>query len=348
MTELHSDNSGNEEILGVLISNLGTPDSCQVHDVRKFLKEFLWDARVVKMSRPLWWLILNVLVLNIRPRKSAAAYKKIWSDQGSPLLCISRKQTDLIRQALYQSAINTLPKRGLTMRVELGMRYGNPAIADGLARLRDAGATRFLIVPLYPQFSYTTTASVADEVARTLKKWHGQQWGGGQQQPLQMIRHYFDNPDYIAALAESVTAYWDKNGRAEQLLMSFHGIPQQYADDGDPYAEECQQTAALLAQALNLQPEQWQLCFQSRPRAQKWLTPYVDTILPDLAKQGKSVQVICPGFSADCLETLEEIAIRDKALFIQAGGSKYAYIPCLNDSETHIKMLTKQIIAHRP
>ncbi len=326
-------NSTDSETLGVLINNLGTPDSYQVDDVKKFLKEFLWDARVVKISRPLWWFILNIIILNTRPKKSAAAYKKVWTEHGSPLLSISKKQTDLIRQTLHKAHINT--------RVELGMRYGNPSIEEGLGNLRDAGATRFLIVPLYPQFSYTTTASVEDEVIRVLQKW---EWRG---QNFKIVRHYFDNPDYIEALTKSVTTYWDKNGRAEKLLISFHGIPQKYADDGDPYANECRQTAHLLAQSLNLKPDQWQLGFQSRMGYQKWLAPYTDHILRDLGKQGlQSIQVICPGFSADCLETLVEIAMENRAVFLAAGGKEYSYIPCLNDSEDHIKMLSNQIFQH--
>ncbi len=330
-------------MVGVLISNLGTPDSCRVPDVKKFLQEFLWDVRVVKMMRPLWWLILHGVILRVRPQKSARAYSRIWTEHGSPLLCISRKQTELIRQALQQTGLDTLANTPVT----LGMRYGNPTIEAGLEKLRTDGATQFLIVPLYPQFSYTTTASVADEVARVLQKW--QQSGQKRQSArtdFQIIRHYFDNPDYIAALAESVTAYWAQHGKAEKLLMSFHGIPQKYVDDGDPYADECQQTATLLAQVLDLQPTQWLLGFQSRLRPKKWLMPYVDEQLHELGKQGHSVQVICPGFSADCLETLEEIAIRDKSLFLRAGGKKYGYIPCLNDSDVHISMLTKQIIEH--
>ncbi len=318
------------DIPGVLISNLGTPDSCRVPDVKKFLQEFLWDVRVVKMARPLWWLILHGVILRVRPQKSALAYKRIWTEHGSPLRLISEKQTALIRQTLQQTDLNT--------RVALGMRYGNPSIEDGLEKLLEAGATRFLIVPLYPQFSYTTTASTEDEVVRVLQKWG--------QSDFQIIRHYFNHPDYIAALAESVTTYWDKNGRAEKLLLSFHGIPQKYADDGDPYAHQCQQTADLIAQSLNLKSAQWHLAFQSRLRPGKWLTPHVDEILQAFGKQGKSVQVICPGFSADCLETLEEISMTNKTLFLQAGGKEFGYIPCLNDSETHIHMLVKQIIEH--
>lgn len=320
-------NSTDAETLGVLINNLGTPASYQVNDVRKFLKEFLWDPRVIKVPRPVWWFVLNIIILNTRPKKSAAAYKKIWTEQGSPLLSISKKQTELIRQA------------HINMPVELGMRYGSPSIEEGLSKLKKAGATRFLIVPLYPQFSYTTTASVEDEVTRILYKWSGHNF--------KIIRHYFDNPDYIKALADSVTAYWDKNGKAEKLLMSFHGLPQEYVDDGDPYASECQQTANLLAQALNLKPEQWQLSFQSRLGPTKWLTPYTDHTLHNLGKQGlRSIQVICPGFSADCLETLEEIAMENRDVFYQAGGKEYSYIPCLNDSEAHIKMISNQILQH--
>ena len=340
MTKLNSTDS---ETLGVLINNLGTPDSYRVDDVKKFLKEFLWDPRVVKISRPVWWFVLNIIILNTRPKKSAAAYKKVWTEHGSPLLSMSKKQTGLIRQTLHKTYRNTLANT----RVELGMRYGNPSIEEGLSNLRDAGATRFLIVPLYPQFSHTTTASVEDEVIKILQKWEWQKRQKCRGPNFKIIRHYFDNPDYIEALAKSVTTYRDQNGRAEKLLMSFHGIPQKYADDGDPYASECRQTAHLLAQSLNLKPDQWQLSFQSRLGYKKWLAPYTDHILHQLGKQGiQSIQVICPGFSADCLETLAEIAMENRDVFLEAGGKEYSYIPCLNDSEDHIKMLSDQIIQH--
>ncbi len=323
--------SGQKKILGVLINNLGTPESYRVEDVRAFLKEFLWDPRVVKMSRPIWWLVLNVIILNTRPKRSAAAYRKIWTDDGSPLLSITRKLTGRLQDYLKKNSVDSL--------VEMGMRYGMPSIEQGLRKLQQAGAGRFLILPLYPQFSYTTTASVEDEVARIL--------GDLPYQDFTVNKNYFDCPDYIAALANSVKKYWHKNGQAEILLMSFHGIPRAYSVDGDPYQGQCIQTANLLAQALKLGPHQWRLSFQSRLGPKKWLEPYTDRVLQKLANHGiRSVQVICPGFSVDCLETLEEIAMENRNIFMRAGGDKYHYIPCLNDSEDQVRMIISQILEH--
>ena len=327
----NSSRINSEEVLGVLINNLGTPDSYQVKDVRKFLKEFLWDPRVVKLPRIIWWFVLNLLVLNTRPKKSAKAYRKIWTADGSPLLSISSKLTDLIRNRLKEARADTL--------VELGMRYGKPSIESGLLKLRDAGASRFLVLPLYPQFSCTTTASVEDEVCRVFRS--------ARIQDFEIIKHYFSEPEYIAALKGSVKTFWDKHGKAELLLMSFHGIPQAYSDDGDPYQEQCRRTAELLAQSLNLGVSEWQLSFQSRLGPKKWLEPYTDKSLVKIAGEGiRTVQVICPGFSADCLETLEEIAIENRDKFIESGGKDYQYIPCLNDSENHAKMLVNQILRY--
>ena len=320
-------NSG--EILGVLINNLGTPDSYQVQDVRNFLKQFLWDPRVVKIPRIIWWFVLNFIVLKTRPEKSAIAYRKIWTTEGSPLLVISNRQTALIRHKLNKVSTDIL--------IELGMRYGKPSIESGLLKLRDAGATRFVILPLYPQFSFTTTASVEDEVRRVLRN--------VEILDFEFVKHYYSEPEYIDALADSVKSFWGKHGRAEILLMSFHGIPKAYSDAGDPYQEQCMQTAERLAQSLNLGASEWQLSFQSRLGPKEWLEPYTDKCLINLAGSGiRSVQVICPGFSADCLETLEEIAIENREIFIGSGGKDYQYIPCLNDSENHVSMLVNQIL----
>jgi ferrochelatase len=320
-----------EEVLGVLINNLGTPDSYQVQDVRNFLKEFLWDPRVVKLPRFIWWFVLNLIILNTRPERSAKAYRKIWTADGSPLLSISSKLTDLIQYRLQES--------GAEILVELGMRYGKPSIESGIQKLKDAGATRFLVLPLYPQFSCTTTASVEDEVDRVFQNTRSQNF--------EIVKHYFSEPEYIGALRDSVKSFWDEHGKAEVLLMSFHGIPQAYSDDGDPYQEQCRQTAELLAKSLNLGVSEWRLSFQSRLGPKKWLEPYTDKSLIKMAGAGiRSVQVICPGFSVDCLETLEEIAIENREIFIESGGRNYHYIPCLNDSESHANMLVNQILRH--
>ena len=322
----------NHPITGVLINNLGTPASPGVSDVRAFLKQFLSDPRVIRVPRPIWWLILNVIILNTRPKRSAEAYHEIWTDQGSPLLAISQSQVDRL-QSWTQSSFPYV-------RIEPGMRYGTPSIEQGLNRLRQAGATRYLIMPMYPQYSMTTTASTKDEVLRVFESW--------QSIPeFKFVCQYFDEPQYIEALNSSVEEHWQKNGRSSRLLMSFHGIPEQYSRQGDPYGGQCESTAKLLAEKLGLDPEQWKLSFQSRLGPKKWLGPYTDHTLREMARQGvESIDVICPGFSVDCLETLEEIAIRDKQLFLDSGGKAYSYIPCLNDRQQHIEMIGHLIKNH--
>ncbi len=316
-------------IIGVLINNLGTPASPRTSDVRAFLKEFLSDPRVVRLPRPIWWFILNVIILNTRPKRSAKAYQEIWTDQGSPLLAISQSQVERL-QSWAQSGFPDI-------RIELGMRYGEPSIEQGLNRLRQAGAARYLIIPMYPQYSTTTTASTKDEALRVFESWPSTP-------EFRFVCHYFDEPEYIEALSRSVKEHWRENGQSNKLLMSFHGIPEQYSQQGDPYREQCESTARLLSSSLNLDPDQWRLSFQSRLGPKKWLQPYTDHTLQELARQGiESVDVICPGFSVDCLETLEEIAIQNKQLFLDAGGRVYNYISCLNDQPQHIEMISHLI-----
>ena len=322
-----------EEKTGVLLVNLGTPDAPDRASVRHYLKEFLWDPRVVEMPRPLWWLVLNLVILNTRPRRSAEAYQKVWTDTGSPLLNISRQQETALRQSLGDRFDGQVV-------VELAMRYGSPSIESGLQALREQGARRVLVLPLYPQYSATTTASIFDEVTDQVRKWR---W----LPELRFINHYHDHPAYITALAESVDKWRNEHGEADRLLLSFHGIPQEYFDKGDPYYCECQKTARLLAQSLGLGEEQWMLSFQSRLGPKQWLQPYTDKTLKKLAGDGvKSVQVICPGFSADCLETLEEIAMENRDVFLEAGGERYEYIPCLNSDQAHIDMLSGLVEKH--
>ncbi len=319
------------ECIGVLITNLGTPDSSQVSDVRRYLKEFLWDKRVVEISRPVWWIVLNLILLNTRPRKSAQAYRKIWTERGSPLLTISEDQATALRKRL-----------GLTNRIEiaLAMRYGNPSIQTGLESLWKKNARKILVLPLYPQYSATTTASTYDAVSHVLRGWRTLP-------ELRFVNHYHDHPLYIAALAASVRKHWDTHGKPEKLIMSFHGIPQAYHEAGDPYCEQCRTTGQLLAKSLSLQETAWVVSFQSRLGPKQWLTPYTDLTLEKLAQNGiRRVQVICPGFSADCLETLEEIAIENKNGFIQAGGKEYSYIPCLNTNDDHIELLVGLLRQH--
>jgi ferrochelatase len=319
--------------LGILVTNLGTPDSQQARDVRRYLKEFLWDPRVVEVPRPLWWLMLNLVILNTRPRRSAAAYARIWTAEGSPLRVISERQAQALQLQLDQ-------RFDAPVTVVLAMRYGNPSIAAGLEQLREAGARRILVLPLYPQYSASTTASTFDAVSLELRRWR---W----LPELRFVNHYHDEPAYIGALAESVRDYWSVNGEPDKLVMSFHGLPRECLLAGDPYFCECHNTARLLAEKLELPPYRWQLTFQSRLGPKQWLKPYTDHTLQALAKEGiRNVHVMCPGFSADCLETLEEIVMENRDTFLAAGGENYAYIPCLNDRPSHITMLSELVMKH--
>jgi len=312
---------------------MGTPDSAAVGDVRRYLKEFLSDPRVVEMPRLIWWLILNGVILRTRPVRSAESYRKVWTDQGSPLLFHSRAQASRLQQALRQESDGPL-------RVELAMRYGNPSIADGLEKLREANARRIIVLPLYPQYSATTSASTLDEVSRTLQHWR---WIP----ELRFINQYHDRPAYIEALAESVRQFQRTHGQPDRLLFSFHGIPQEYADAGDPYPAECETTARLLAEALNLEKKRCYHSFQSRVGHKQWLTPYTDETLKQWAIEGvRRVHVVCPGFAADCLETLEEIGEENRGYFLDADGHELHYIPALNDRPEHIEMLADLIREH--
>jgi len=311
-----------EKKIGVLLTNLGTPEAPTTAAVRRYLAEFLSDRRVVDRPRWLWLPVLHGVILRLRPRRSAHAYQKVWTDEGSPLLNFGRRQ----QLALQQRLPGDVP-------VVLAMRYGQPSIAAGLQQLRAAGVTRVLLIPLYPQYSGSTTASTFDAVAAAWSRWP-------RLPELRMVMDYHDQDGYIQALANSVRDYWNQHGRGEKLLLSFHGTPQAMSDAGDPYYLQCQTTARLLAQRLQLSDDQCQLTFQSRFGPEAWLQPYTDKTLEALAQQGVGrVDVLCPGFSADCLETLEEIAMLNRDLFLQAGGRDYHYIPALNDREDHIAML---------
>ena len=319
--------------LGVLLVNLGTPDSPAVADVRRYLREFLWDPRVVELARPLWWLVLNLVILTTRPRRSAKAYAKVWTEAGSPLLVISKKQ-----HAALQTLLDT--QGGHPVKVALAMRYGKPGIAAGLKELREAGGSRMLVLPLYPQYSGTTTAAIVDAVADELRHWRALP-------ELRFINDYHSHPAYISALAESVRRYWSVHGEPDKLLLSFHGIPQEYVDAGDPYAGQCYKTAELLVAALELPAQRWQLSFQSRLGPKQWLQPYTDHTLEALAKEGvRNIHVLCPGFSVDCLETLEEVAMENREIFLEAGGEHYGYIECLNDHASHIQLFSELIALH--
>ena len=312
--------------IGVLVTNLGTPDAPNTGAVRRYLAEFLADPRVIELPRWLWRLILHGVILRIRPRRSARAYASIWTHEGSPLLVNSRAIADALEARWARSA----PDR---VTVALGMRYGNPSIPDALLALREAGATRIVVLPLYPQYSGTTGGSTFDAVARAMSGWR-------RVPALRFIDHYHDDPGYIGALAASIEAAWSEGGRPDRLLFSFHGLPRRYLDAGDPYHCECHKTARLVARALELDPERWLVAFQSRVGREEWLRPYAEETLIELGRARlKTVDVVCPGFSADCLETLEEIGIRGRESFVAAGGGQLRYIPALNAGDRHVEAL---------
>lgn len=322
------------ECLGILLANLGTPDSPSVADVRRYLGEFLWDQRVVEMARLPWWLILHGVILRNRPAHSAAAYQAVWTAAGSPLLVIAQQQAAALQLRLNARFNHT------AIKVALGMRYGNPAIATALTELREANARRILVLPLYPQYSSSTTAAVFDAVTTELQRWR---W----LPELRFINQYHDHSAYIQALVLSIQQHWATHGKPERLLFSFHGIPRKYFDLGDPYHCQCQKTARLVTEQLGLAPDQWFLAFQSRLGKQEWLRPYTDQTLQEWGTAGvESVQVLSPGFSADCLETIEEIDAENRQRFLAAGGKHYSYIPCLNDAPAHIELLAELVSTH--
>lgn len=318
---------------GVLITNLGTPEAATAPALRRFLGEFLADPRVVEMSRWLWRPVLHGIILRTRPRRSAELYRQVWTPEGSPLLVISKRQA---------GALSAEFKRRFSgpVHVALGMRYGLPSLKNALESLRRANVQRLLVLPLYPQYSATTTASTFDAIAATLKTWR---W----LPELRLVTQYHHEPGYIEALAQSIRAYWLAHGQPDRLLFSFHGIPQAYFLAGDPYHCQCQVTARLVAEALPLRKDQWRVTFQSRLGPKQWLKPYTDVQLTEWAKAGvPRVDLVCPGFAADCLETLEENAIRNRELFIQAGGKALNYIPALNDRPDHIAALADLATRH--
>lgn len=318
---------------GILLTNLGTPDAPTKEALKVYLKEFLWDPRVVEMPRWKWWLILNGIILNTRPAKSAEAYKSVWTEKGSPLMLHSLDQQAGLQKALSEQA-------GDDVYVELAMRYGNPSIASGLQKLRAMGCTRILVFPLYPQYSATTTGSTFDAVADELKQWR-------RVPAIRMVDSYHDHPAYIDALAASVRRHWDEHGKPDRLLMSFHGIPQRYFDGGDPYPCLCRKTGRLLADELNLEEGEWLVSYQSRFGKEPWVMPYTDETLKSWGADGLGrVDVICPGFSSDCLETIEEIGEENRGYFMEAGGKAFHYIPALNADEEHVKALAEIVSAH--
>jgi len=316
---------------GILLVNLGTPDAPTAQAVRPYLKQFLGDPRVVEIPRAIWWLILNGLILNVRPKKSAEKYASIWLPEGSPLRVYTEKQATLLKG--YLGVRTKAP-----LVVDFAMTYGSPSISDALRRLKEQNCQRILIAPLFPQYAASSTAPVFDQVFNAMQQMRNQP-------AIRTIKHFHDHPAYIQALAANINDYWVRHGRPEKLLMSFHGVPQYTLDKGDPYHCECHKTGRLLAEALGLQKEQYLVSFQSRFGKAEWIKPYTTATLKELGQQKiRRVDVVCPGFVADCLETLEEIAMEGKEDFQHAGGGEYHYIPCLNDRNDWIHALTDLVL----
>jgi ferrochelatase len=315
--------------LGVLLINLGTPDAPEARAIRRYLREFLSDRRVVDLSPWIWQPLLHTVILPFRPRRLAHAYGSIWSAAGSPLLATTQSLAAAVETQLQAQF-------GDSVRVAVGMRYGRPSIASAIDQLIAANARRLIVLPLYPQYASSSTASAFDAVWTHLQtlRWVPE---------VHSIGSYHDQPAHIRALAASVREWWERNGRGDHLLLSFHGIPQQHVLAGDPYYCHCQKTARLLADALQLADGSWSVAFQSRLGRIPWIQPYTDQVLPQLAKGGvKKLDVLCPGFAADCLETLEEVAIRYRDSFAAHGG-ELRYIPALNDSALQAAALVELI-----
>jgi ferrochelatase len=318
--------------IGVLLVNLGTPDEPTTAAVRRYLAEFLWDPRVIEMPRPLWWLILHGIILRTRPKRSAHAYQKIWTPAGSPLMLESRALATALGQRLHE-------RFGDRIRVVLAMTYGNPSIRDALDQLRRENVQRLLVLPMYPQYSATTTGSIFERVTEELARWR---WIP----ELRIVNQYWEEQAYIDALATSVSAHWERHGR-KHLLFSFHSIPKRYFAAGDPYHCFCHATARRVASRLGLTDGEWSLGFQSRFGREEWLKPYVDVLLHDYSHTGpKRVTVICPGFATDCLETLEEIDMQNREMFLSHGGEAFDYVPCLNSSEAHVGVYERIVEKH--
>ncbi|HET9694724.1 MAG TPA: ferrochelatase [Steroidobacteraceae bacterium] len=318
--------------VGVLLVNLGTPADPSPGAVRRYLAEFLWDPRVIEMPRWLWWLILHGIILRIRPRRSAHAYQKIWTAAGSPLLIESRALADGLAHRLQR-------KFGDNVVVDLAMTYGEPSIVAALERFRAQNVQRLLVLPLYPQYSSTTTGSIFEFVTRELGGWR---W----MPELRFVNQYWQNERYLAAVADSIAEHWRSHGR-KHLLFSFHSIPKRYFLAGDPYHCFCHGTARGVAQRLGLAEGDWSIGFQSRFGREEWLKPYVDVLLQEYAQRGpKQVSVVCPGFATDCLETLEEISMQNRELYLGRGGEAFDYVPCLNSSDAHVDVLEEVVAQH--
>jgi ferrochelatase len=317
----------------ILLINLGTPDAPTQQAVRRYLKQFLSDPRVIEIPRALWLPILHGFVLNTRPRKSARKYATIWTSEGSPLRVHTERQARWLRR-YFESQV----PRPLT--VDFAMRYGEPSIAGTLARLKAGGCERVLVLPMYPQYAAATTASALDQVAKFLRRTRNVP-------EIRLVKHFHDHPSYIGALANLVQEHWRRSGRPDKLVMSFHGLPRFTLARGDPYHCECHKTARLLAEKLELPESHWQIAFQSRFGRAEWLEPYTASTLASYGRDGlRRVDVICPGFVADCLETLEEIGVEGRKTFLGAGGREFHLLPCLNERDDWIRALAEVVRQH--
>ncbi|MDC3263556.1 ferrochelatase [Pelagibacterales bacterium] len=313
---------------GVLICNLGTPETYKTKDVRRFLRQFLSDGRVIEIPKIIWWFILNGIILTLRPSKSAKLYKSVWTKEGSPLLVLSKKLTEKLKMSVGDSC-----------EVELAMRYGNPSMESALMSLKNKNCRKLIIIPMFPQYSGTTTGSIFDEVARVLSKWR---WVPS----LSFVNSYHDHPEYINALADSLSNHI-KNNSPQKIIFTYHGIPKRNFDLGDPYQCYCQKTTRLVAEKLNLEDGTYITTFQSRFGPAEWLKPYTSDTMGELPPQEvKNVLVVAPAFSVDCLETIEEIDQENKEIFLKAGGEKFTYAPCLNDSSGQVNLLKAIIDKH--
>ncbi|MDX1902410.1 MAG: ferrochelatase [Gammaproteobacteria bacterium] len=310
-------------MIGILLTNIGTPDAPTPAAVKKYLKSFLTDKRVVEIPQIIWRPILNGFILPLRSKRSAKLYSAIWTPEGSPLLIHSQNIAEKLQQKLQYP-------------VELGMHYSNPSIPDALKKLHQQNVSKIIVLPLFPQYSATSTASTFDQATKALHTWRNLP-------EIFLTKDYADNPNYIRAIAHSIQATWKTHGQ-KFLVFSYHGIPKRYVDLGDPYAERCQLTTELIVRELNLTTNDYAITFQSRLGKTEWLTPYTDVFLKSLPQKGiKDIHVICPGFAVDCLETLEEIALRGKEQFIEHGGKSFHYIPALNDTEAQIELLVNLV-----
>jgi ferrochelatase len=323
---------GSLDKTGILLTNLGTPDEPTARAIKPYLKEFLSDPRVIEIPRFVWQIILRCIILQIRPSRSAKTYSTVWTKDGSPLLVIAQKQLDLVKKGLKPEFSNTV--------VELAMRYGNPSIETALNKLKKQQVRRLLVLPLYPQYCAATTASTFDAVTNVLQKWR---WIP----ELRFINQYYEEKNYIKALSKSIQDFWKIHNKPQKIIFSYHGIPKKYHIKGDPYHCFCLKTTRLVKEDLNLKEDEVITTFQSRFGREEWLQPYTSQTLKELPGKGiKNINIISPGFSADCLETLEELEEENKEYFLKAGGEQYKYIPCLNDNPLHISMMLGLIQKH--